>query len=100
MQTIFFLFFFTTRTRTLLGCEHYRSYVYYIEAIRSENNPNTVAYKCADYETFSKDNRTCRSCGTNRKDCVYFGPKAIEYTGSGNKGKFYLNTANKDPYFG
>ncbi|XP_017487267.1 PREDICTED: inactive pancreatic lipase-related protein 1-like [Rhagoletis zephyria] len=89
---------FLTGARTLIACEHYRSWKYFTESITNVTNPKLLAHRCENYELFEAGN--CNDCGDEGQNCAWFGPRSAEFKAKGeNRIKFYLNTAETEPYF-
>ncbi|RZC34310.1 inactive pancreatic lipase-related protein 1, partial [Asbolus verrucosus] len=57
--------------RKYLGCNHVRSYEFFIESINPKNKCSFLTVPCSSYEDFQKGK--CFDCGQNNQKCIHFG---------------------------
>ncbi|KAG5880562.1 hypothetical protein JTB14_009933 [Gonioctena quinquepunctata] len=77
----------------LPGCDHKRSFKYFVEAL-SNKNCTFMGIKCHNDPDF--ENGKCTSCNDTDTSCRIFGLKT--YRTSLKKTKYFLNTADQYPF--
>ncbi|XP_074036546.1 pancreatic triacylglycerol lipase-like isoform X3 [Leptinotarsa decemlineata] len=77
----------------LPGCDHKRSFKYFIESV-ANRNCTFMGIRCEN--DFAFENGKCASCTDPDNDCRIFGLRT--YRTTIQKEKFFLNTADHAPY--